>query len=53
MGRRQPASVGAEEGLSVCAGAGTPFPFIGNCKKCQFSLQMTSQNPPQNGAYFL
>jgi len=52
MGRRQPASMGAEERsgslwlvgcrhLAACPGAGTPFPFTGDCKKCQFALQMT------------
>lgn len=55
---------GAEEGsgslrlrghshLAACPGDGTPFPFTGDCKKSQFSLQMTLQNPPQNGIIFL
>lgn len=39
--------------LAACPGAGTPFPFTGNRKKCQFSLQTTLRNLPQNGVTFL
>lgn len=40
--------------LAACPGARAAIPYTANCKKkqTQFSLQMTLQNPPQDGITF-